>query len=168
MRRSPPADRYGHRPPGQHAGAGGGNLGGDHAKGLAGRPGKRAADLEHDGGHQAKGDQERASRPGQSDLVEHVVDLELQREAAQRTDRQPRGQGGGEDPRWPLRAEMEQQEHQSASHGQQSRRGKAAARQRTVPHLAQRVTGAGQRTHQQHEVEEIGPQGHIGTTARAR
>ena len=58
---------------------------------------------------------------------------------------------------WPLRAEMEQQEHQRASHGQQSRRRKAAARQRPVAHLAQRVTGAGQCADQQHEWRRSGP-----------
>jgi hypothetical protein len=72
-----------------------------------------------------------------------VVDLELEGEAAQHADGQAPGQGGDEDPRRPLRAEMEQQEHQRASHRQQGRRRKAAARQRTMTHLAQRVAGAG-------------------------
>ena len=100
-------------------------------------------------------------------LVEHVVDLELQREAAQRTDRKASGQGGREHPRRPLRAEVDEQEHQRTARGQQGRRCQAAPRQRAVAHLAQRVTRAGQRKHQQHQVENIGPQSHIGTTARA-
>jgi hypothetical protein len=37
-----------------------------------------------------------------------------------------------------------------------------------MSHLAQRVAGAGQRAHQEHEVEEIGPDSHIGTAAGTR
>jgi hypothetical protein len=96
-----------------------------------------------------------------------MVDLELQREAAQRADGKASGQGGREHPSRPLRAKVDEQEHQCAPRGQQGRGRQAAARQRTVTHLAQRVAGAGQRTDQQHQVEEIRSQSHIGTTARA-